>query len=369
MGLEILKSIRNKQNLQFLANKFNVTVDVIRNNYFSWFWRCGYITKAEKGLYTLSEKGKEKIKNTEILYKIDDMILREVKKRMSNKEIISLIKEKYNINWTDGQVHGKILRYKKKFDIYDRRKVYYNIPKNFSPKLAELIGLIFSDGCINRYGISFYNKDNALLGRFQYLVFKVFNLDNPCKRERRPKFFEINYYSINVADYLNKLIQKKSTVPKQILEGGKDIKTSFLRGFFSGDGCVILSIPHKKFYHKFQINSFLFLACRRMNITKIIGKIFVSLGYNVIVRNDGLQIHRIKDIFKFYREIGFVNNSKIADYSRNWKGFEKNQILKYIATALKEDKELHGLRYGNRNLAIKHIQSRLDKIVSKNYQT
>jgi intein/homing endonuclease len=186
----------------------------------------------------------------------------------------------------------------------DRRKVECNIPKDFSIELAELIGLIFSDGCINWDGTSFYNKDVALLNRFQYLAFEVFNLNKPHKRERRPGFFEINYYSMDMVGFLNKLIHRKSLIPEQIWGGSKDIKTSFLRGYFSGDGSVILSVPNKKFYHKFQINSFLHLACRRMNITKIIGEIFESLGYHVIIRNDGLQIHKFKDIFNFYREIG-----------------------------------------------------------------
>jgi hypothetical protein len=36
---------------------------------------------------------------------------------------------------------------------------------------------------------------------------------------------------------------------------------------------------------------------------------------------------------------------------------------------LKKDRKLHNLRYGDRNIVIEYIQSRLKKVVSKDYKT
>ena len=172
---------------------------------------------------------------------------------------------------------------------------------------------------------------------------------------------------MDVAHYLNKLIQNKRVIPTQILKGNKDIKTSFLRGFFSGDGCVVLSVSHQKFYKKLQIHSHLFLACRRLSITKNIASIFESLGYKVLIRWDGLMISRFEYILKYYNEIGFINKSKIANYSRHWSGFEKNQVLRYIATSMRGDSKLSNLRYGERKDIVKYIQNKLENSKAKVY--
>jgi hypothetical protein len=46
-SLEILKSFRSKQNIQSVADIFDTTYDIIRNNYFKHFWRGGYLTRIE----------------------------------------------------------------------------------------------------------------------------------------------------------------------------------------------------------------------------------------------------------------------------------------------------------------------------------
>ena len=95
-GLEILKSFRSKQNIQSVADIFDTTYDIIRNNYFKRFWRAGYLIRIRYGYYIISEKGIDKIKDMEMCYRINNFILTQAKRGKSNKEIITVIHEKYN---------------------------------------------------------------------------------------------------------------------------------------------------------------------------------------------------------------------------------------------------------------------------------
>src|SRR3989338_793883 len=134
-SLEILKSYRSKQNIQSVADIFNITYSVIRNNYFKYFWRKGYLRRISKGCYVISHQGHNKIIQAEKLLEIDDIIKEEAQKGTSNEDIRKIILNRYNQQIIFSTVYGKICRLRKKYGFVDRRCQIAKIPPQFSPEL------------------------------------------------------------------------------------------------------------------------------------------------------------------------------------------------------------------------------------------
>jgi len=124
-----------------------------------------------------------------------------------------------------------------------------------SREFAEIIGLLCAEGCHivsfssywskseRRYRkndrserIEFYNKDYDLLLNYKQLLLKEFNY-----HARITKHNKIN---IGTKSIINKIIEQtklgnmKWRVPKSIINYNNNIKISFIRGYFDGDGTV-----------------------------------------------------------------------------------------------------------------------------------
>ncbi len=124
-----------------------------------------------------------------------------------------------------------------------------------TPELAEILGLLCSEGCyIERHDtypgkdrgkdrlyhnhksmrIEFYNKDERLVTHYQDLLKKEFGYST-----KRTKFGKVNLCR---RDIIRLIISKtlighlKWNVPKDVLEGDEIVKQSFIRGYFDGDG-------------------------------------------------------------------------------------------------------------------------------------
>ncbi len=359
-SLEILKSFRTKQNIHSVANRFDTYYDVIRNNHFKYFWKEGYLNRVGRGYYIISRKGKWIIKRIKILNKIDAVILEEAKKGRNNKEIINLIREMYCRKLSYPSIYSKIYRLRKKYNFHDRRKNYIKIPTNFSEELAELLGLIFSDGYISKYSVCFYNTSKALLIRFEHLVNKLFGLSNPLKRTMQSGAIEINFRSIELYSYLYMLIENKSKIPKEILNGDDETKIAFLRGYFSGDGGVCLSIWKRKSSSKFEFAFCVFLACKkRKNILLLSARILKSLGIECRIQDGVIYVSSWDGVYKFSERVRFIENCIITKNSKIWNGFEKNQVLDYIVNHLRYNKRLKELAHGNKKEIVEYIKNNL----------
>jgi len=129
--------------------------------------------------------------------------------------------------------------------------------RRLTPEFAEIIGLLCAEGChIFRYEtyietaegkthvhnnhkserIEFYNKDQKLLLHFQELLNKEFKY--------YPKVTKHGKINLCRRDIIRDIISNtnighlKWKVPDSIMAGNLDIKISFLRGYFDGDGTV-----------------------------------------------------------------------------------------------------------------------------------
>jgi len=124
-----------------------------------------------------------------------------------------------------------------------------------SPELAEILGLLCAEGChvvshstyfegegikrrlrTNKRSerIEFYNKDKKLLRHLQRLLAQEFNY--------QAKITKLNKINIGNRVVMRRLIQftelcnLKWRVPEEVVSGSDDVKKSFIRGYFDGDG-------------------------------------------------------------------------------------------------------------------------------------
>jgi SpoVK/Ycf46/Vps4 family AAA+-type ATPase/intein/homing endonuclease len=122
------------------------------------------------------------------------------------------------------------------------RSNFIKLPKKTSPELLELLGLIVSDGNISGKGdsIGFYNKNPDLINRFQFLITKVFGIENFKEKNQKGVLGSIVYSKLltkylEILDFTNK---NKEHIPSYFFNLPKKEIQSFIRGYFDGDGTV-----------------------------------------------------------------------------------------------------------------------------------
>jgi intein/homing endonuclease len=158
---------------------------------------------------------------------------------------------------------------------------------------------------------------------------------------------------------VNKFLNKKESLSDDILNGKINYQNCFLRGLYSGDGCIAISITPRK--EKWRVEYFISLAVFNDKLMPSLIGLLKSLGYNPVFDKNQIRMHKKEDIKKFYKEIGFIKGGKIRQ-SQYWRGYEKNQVLKYVANYMGSDNELKGLKKGTKEEIIKHIKTQLTRM-------
>ncbi len=143
---------------------------------------------------------------------------------------------------------------KDKFDLVEKNQGYsiksrnlsrsnfIKLPKETSPELLELLGLMVSDGNISTKGdsIGFYNKDKDLINNFKNLMNKVFGVDK-FKEKNKGSVFGVIAYSKLLVEYVHLVgfsNESKECIPGYFFSLPKEEIRGFVRGYFDGDGTV-----------------------------------------------------------------------------------------------------------------------------------
>lgn len=360
-GLKILELFHVSQRVKNVCEKLDLDSKIIWDSYLKKYIKYEYIKKVNCGCYKLSKKGCSVLRYYKNLPKIEKEIISLAKLKTKNKEIIQILANKFDLQFSHSAVYSKISRLRKTEKINWRNKNKVNIPKKFSKELAEFVGLVFTDGYISNYDVCFYNKDAHLLNRFEKLAKDLFEITHFKRREKHKGVFENRFTSIEIVAFLQSLIKYKTTLPFKILNGGNIIKYSFLKGYFSGDGSAAMGISYKTKKQKFEILPFLAIACIRQNILKQLYYILVSLGFKkILLDKSGIRLNYQKDVKRFHKHIGFVDGCQTY-HSKYWVGFTKNKILAFAATKL-PDPELNKLLcHHNKEAIISYIRTKLSE--------
>ncbi len=121
-----------------------------------------------------------------------------------------------------------------------RSKLVVRIPEVVTEDLAELLGLVLSDGAIIGGRVEFFNNDPVLRSRFRELVEKVFGVK--CREAVFNTVAGVVVYSSLIARLLRILgvpcgkKSRKAVVPEIILKSPREVVAAFIRGLYLGDG-------------------------------------------------------------------------------------------------------------------------------------
>jgi intein/homing endonuclease len=121
-----------------------------------------------------------------------------------------------------------------------------------TPEFARWLGLLCSDGSINKFGrfFKFTNEENILRKEFLHLTKSLFNkIGKEVSTGGRTKEVQVN--STSIVKFLHETfgipIGRKSNiikVPPQIIKSSRKVKASFLQGVFDGDGSAFFNKKH-----------------------------------------------------------------------------------------------------------------------------
>lgn len=202
---------------------------------------------------------------------------------------------------------------------------------------AYFLGLMYSDGSVNKEQFYIKLKDEDIIQKFRE------ELKSSASIRRIESPFSAYILTISSKQLCNQLI-KWGCVPNktrviQVPKLREDLYRHFIRGFFDGDGCLHLD---DKIYHcKFDITcaSLQFLEQLRPIITKHAktnGHLGKETKYEVWHLNYGG--HQVKDILDWlYKDSHFYLQRK----------YNKYQILKMYQVRLKQDELLESPEVDN----------------------
>ncbi|MCD6323508.1 MAG: V-type ATP synthase subunit A [Desulfurococcales archaeon] len=191
-----------------------------------------------------------------------------------------------------------------------------NVPHIITEELAELLGLVISDGAIVNNHVRFFNNDPSLRSRFLELMRTVFGVDGVEKSFRTVEGVEI--HSSVVAKMLKALgipARRKSrscAVPPEVLSADESVVGAFIRGLFLGDGSM-------------SGNTLEFTSASEKLITGVaylLSRLGILYSVNLSNRKNRLFITGVDELRKFYSKV--LAGVEITDKVR--------KVRTYIAT-------------------------------------
>lgn len=230
----------------------------------------------------------------------------------------------------------------------------------------DLVPYLLSDGGISPRGraswtVFFRNKDDALIGEFRKCLYSVSShygflnasadgtkLVRLHSRELGERLFAYTAFRTSSCDRYPscKLLKggrgsclrcekfeysekcyPNCRVPKNIFPS-KERARRFLRVYFTCDGGLSLTVGKNK-NGTFLVRR-LFLSVAHPKLKVDLMRLLKMLGFKQAYYSDQIRIISKEQFYKFKKEIGFVNGSRIGDNSRRFSGWEKNRLLDLI---------------------------------------
>jgi len=208
--------------------------------------------------------------------------------------------------------------------------------------MGILVGLLLTDGCVysSRF-IVFHNKSEAMHELFRKQVTNIFGNvhfterieNNGAKRTQvTSKSIVKNLIEIcNIKTFRRKQFKNGKFPQVKLPEFVKNLSasalTKFLRVIFSADGSISVSVRWHRRNKNWEIRRRLELTCKHPILRKDFLELIKNTGFTPRTSCENITLERKKDILKFAKDVRFVNKVVIGRDSKNWTGFEKNQIL------------------------------------------
>ncbi len=239
--------------------------------------------KVRAFLKKLSRKDLEKI-SKELGISMSTLTTIRSKKTSVNLKIIIYLRKHYNINVDFPKYLG-----------VKRSKKTVRIPHKMTKELAELLGLIISDGSIIGRRLMFFNNNEVLRKRFLKLVNEVFGVNG--KEKYCSTVYCIEVDSVIITRFLkllgipDKRKARTASVPAYILSSPRQYVASFLKGYYLGDGSFS--------------NNVIELISASEKLIHGLAYILTKLGilYSINISNKRIQISGIPELKKFFYKV------------------------------------------------------------------
>ncbi len=193
--------------------------------------------------------------------------------------------------------------------------ISYDLPRELTPELAELIGLYIGDGANHRDGIRITVGDGSadVVDRIRALSRAVFGKTPSVSRCSVARAVEVAILSVQIKEWfaflgITKRSSRKAHIPEVILHGSEEAACAFVRGLFTADGCV------RKSGH-------ITLTTSSARLGEELQTMLLALGVPTQLRNDidktGYERWQVsictKAGFRAFRDkIGFASKAKAA---------------------------------------------------------
>lgn len=209
----------------------------------------------------------------------------------------------------------------------------YDIKLKKDEEFYWFLGVLCGDGCISGNKIKLNTIDYEMAYRFHKFLKGVTNNNskiytiNP-KKDNRELQYCVSIGSVNLINYLKKSYGSFGTsgwdIPKEVMNGNRDKKISFIRGFVDSEGGVCLNKLNQPFISITSINK---RSLEKLN--NLILSLGINSRYYTQSHRADIFMYRKEEVLKFSKVIGFsirrkqaklINGLKKFDWTRNYNG-------------------------------------------------
>ena len=260
------------------------------------------------------------------------------------------------------------------------------LPEKLDKNLAVLLGALVSEGSISKNKLEFCNTDTIFIEEFKEKWERVFPDSKIHKFEKNPssygkkKYFRLECHCRYTLEFLRNIglepvKSNKKVIPELILQSQKEVVSSFLMAYFEGDGAIISA---KKMVE---------LSCCSVSeeLIKQIQIILLRFGIESRKKWDKykniykLFIFSKRNIFRFYKEIGFFSERKkkklefvILNYKKDYSATDYVPFISDFIRELSHNKFIvknNFDRYSGMGKNYQKISSILLKKTDKDYSS
>jgi len=122
----------------------------------------------------------------------------------------------------------------------ERNSTPIRVPKKIDEELAELLGLLLGDGSLKPDSVHFYNNDEELLSRVEYLFNKLFDVEPEREYAQTVKSIKVNCKALRdlliSLGFPEKSKSRNCYIPRKVLKSDDEVIAAFIRGYYLADG-------------------------------------------------------------------------------------------------------------------------------------
>jgi len=185
-------------------------------------------------------------------------------------------------------------------------------------ELAQFLGNVAGDGCVQKYAVGYTNFSKEAAERFRFIVKKQFDIHTGIYRRKVHNVYLCMACSKNLAIWVKKMFAGKVKhnvvcLPNIVVVGDTKFKSNFLAYLFGDDGSFSVDAGG---HHRLSLYSS--SECLIFGIKKILKNDFsIESKIRKPVRADGrvcyyLNVDRLVSILRFQQKINFSPYSKFV---------------------------------------------------------